>query len=122
MTSHARSLAALPEPEAHLLRPAGNCRLSRPRSRKGATLLLDIEEFSSDEQTFSQIAHRHRVKPGITGWAQINGSRGPVHTKEEVRERIRLDLEYVNRRSFWLDLYIMLMTAPCLLGDRHRAR
>jgi polysaccharide biosynthesis protein PslA len=67
-------------------------------------------------------AHRHRVKPGITGWAQINGSRGPIHTKEEVRERIRLDLEYVNRRSFWLDLYIMLMTAPCLLGDHHRAR
>ncbi|MBA3070097.1 MAG: exopolysaccharide biosynthesis polyprenyl glycosylphosphotransferase [Hyphomonas sp.] len=67
-------------------------------------------------------AHRHRVKPGITGWAQINGSRGPVHTKEEVRERIRLDLEYVNRSSFWLDLYIMLMTAPCLLGDRQQAR
>lgn len=67
-------------------------------------------------------AHRHRVKPGITGWAQINGSRGPVHSKEEVRDRIRLDLEYVNRSSFWLDLYIMIMTAPCLLGDRNRAR
>jgi exopolysaccharide biosynthesis polyprenyl glycosylphosphotransferase len=67
-------------------------------------------------------AHRHRVKPGITGWAQINGSRGPVHSKEEVRNRIRLDLEYVNRSSFWLDLYIMIMTAPCLLGDRNRAR
>ena len=67
-------------------------------------------------------AHRHRVKPGITGWAQINGSRGPLHSKEEVRNRIRLDLEYVNRSSFWLDLYIMIMTAPCLLGDRNRAR
>lgn len=62
-------------------------------------------------------AHRHRVKPGITGWAQINGSRGPVHTKELVRERVRLDMEYVNRSSFWFDLYIMIMTAPCLLGD-----
>ncbi|WP_291069351.1 sugar transferase [Hyphomonas sp.] len=70
----------------------------------------------------SQISHRHRVKPGITGWAQINGSRGSVHTKEEVRECIRLDLEYVNRRSFWFVFYIMLMTAPCLLGDPHRAR
>lgn len=67
-------------------------------------------------------AHRHRVKPGITGWAQIKGSRGPVHTKAEVRERIRLDLEYVNRSSFWLDLYIMFMTAPCLFGDRQNAR
>ena len=67
-------------------------------------------------------AHRHRVKPGITGWAQVNGSRGPVHTREEVRERIRLDLEYVNRSSFWFDIYIMLKTAPCLFGDRTRSR
>lgn len=67
-------------------------------------------------------AHRHRVKPGITGWAQINGSRGPVHSKEEVRERVRLDLEYVNRASFWFDLYILALTAPCLLGDRLRSR
>ena len=67
-------------------------------------------------------AHRHRVKPGITGWAQVNGSRGPVHTREEVRERVRLDMEYVNRSSFWFDVFIMLITAPCLLGDRKRAR
>ena len=67
-------------------------------------------------------AHRHRVKPGITGWAQINGSRGPVHTKEEVRARVELDMEYVNRASFWFDLYIMIMTAPCLLGDTQRDR
>jgi Undecaprenyl-phosphate glucose phosphotransferase len=70
----------------------------------------------------SDYAHRYRVKPGITGWAQINGSRGPVHTKQDVRERVRLDLEYLNRHSFWFDLWIMLMTAPCLLGDRMRER
>lgn len=67
-------------------------------------------------------AHRHRMKPGLTGWAQINGSRGPVHTTEGVRERVRLDMEYVNRASVWLDFYILLMTAPCLLGDASRAR
>lgn len=67
-------------------------------------------------------AHRHRVKPGITGWAQVNGSRGPVHTHEEVRERVRLDMEYVNRASFWFDVFIMLITAPCLLGDWKRDR
>ncbi|MEM1151148.1 MAG: exopolysaccharide biosynthesis polyprenyl glycosylphosphotransferase, partial [Pseudomonadota bacterium] len=67
-------------------------------------------------------AHRHRVKPGITGWAQINGSRGPLHTKQGVRERVQLDLEYVNRTSLWFDLYIMLMTAPCLFGDRKNDR
>lgn len=76
----------------------------------------EVQSFVSD------YAHRHRVKPGVTGWAQINGSRGPVHTGEGVRERIRLDMEYVNRASFWFDLYIMLATAPCLLGDwkKHR--
>lgn len=67
-------------------------------------------------------AHRHRVKPGITGWAQVNGSRGPVHSKSEVRERVAYDMEYVNRASFWFDFYIMVMTAPCLLGDTKRNR
>ena len=67
-------------------------------------------------------AHRHRVKPGITGWAQINGSRGPVHTKALVRDRVRLDMEYINRGSFWFDIYIMIMTAPCLLGDSGKQR
>lgn len=70
----------------------------------------------------SDYAHRHRVKPGLTGWAQVNGSRGPLHTKADVRERVRLDLEYVNRSSFWFDLYIMIITAPCLLGDKKRQR
>lgn len=70
----------------------------------------------------SDYAHRHRMKPGITGWAQINGSRGPVNTRAEVHERVQLDMEYINRASIGLDLYIMLMTAPCLLGDSKRNR
>jgi Undecaprenyl-phosphate glucose phosphotransferase len=69
-----------------------------------------------------EYAHRHRLKPGITGWAQINGSRGPVHTEEDVRERVRLDLEYIERASFWFDLWIILCTAPALLGDKLRVR
>lgn len=69
-----------------------------------------------------EYAHRHRVKPGITGWAQINGSRGPVPTRELVEERVRLDMEYINRASFWFDVYIMIMTAPVLLGDRTAQR
>jgi Undecaprenyl-phosphate glucose phosphotransferase len=67
-------------------------------------------------------AHRHRMKPGLTGWAQINGSRGPVHTADEVRTRVALDMDYVAKASVWLDLYIMLMTAPRLLGDYNRDR
>lgn len=73
-------------------------------------------------RTVGDYAHRHRMKPGMTGWAQVNGSRGPCHTPEEVRERVRLDMDYVNRASVWLDLWITLKTIPCLLGDRERSR
>jgi Undecaprenyl-phosphate glucose phosphotransferase len=67
-------------------------------------------------------AHRHRIKPGLTGWAAVNGSRGPVDTPEDVRRRVALDLEYVERRSLWLDVAIILRTAPCLLGDSGAVR
>ena len=67
-------------------------------------------------------AHRHRVKPGLTGWAAINGSRGPLHTPAEVQRRVALDVDYISRQSFGLDLKIMAMTLPQLLGDRHAIR
>ncbi|MDR7232004.1 Undecaprenyl-phosphate glucose phosphotransferase [Caulobacter sp. BE264] len=70
----------------------------------------------------AQYAHRHRMKPGVTGWAAIKGSRGPVDTPESVRLRVALDVEYIERQSFWLDLYIIVMTIPCLLGDRSAVR
>jgi len=88
----------------------------RPHAVGMAAEEIEVHEIVGD------YAHRHRMKPGITGWAQINGSRGPVHTREEVRERVELDMEYINRASFWFDLYIMVMTAPCLLGDSKRER
>lgn len=70
----------------------------------------------------AEYAHRHRMKPGLTGWAAIKGSRGPVDTPESVRLRVALDVEYIERQSFWLDLYIIVMTIPCLLGDRSTVR
>jgi len=69
-----------------------------------------------------EYAHRHRMKPGMTGWAAIHGSRGPVDTPESVRRRVELDVEYIQRQSFWLDLWIMLVTIPCLLGDSEAVR
>jgi lipopolysaccharide/colanic/teichoic acid biosynthesis glycosyltransferase len=57
------------------------------------------------------------VKPGITGWAQVNGSRGPIETPAAVRRRVRYDLEYVAKSSLWFDLRILMRTAPVLLGD-----
>lgn len=68
-------------------------------------------------QIVAEYAHRHRVKPGITGWAQVNGSRGPVTSTASVRRRVRYDLEYVARASLWLDLEILVRSVPVLLGD-----
>ncbi len=70
----------------------------------------------------AEYAWRHRMKPGMTGWAAIKGSRGPLHNPADVRRRVSLDIEYIERQSFWLDLYVMAMTIPCLLGDREAIR
>lgn len=67
-------------------------------------------------------AHRHRIKPGMTGWAAIKGSRGPLHSAADVRRRVQLDVDYIERQSFWLDLWIMMVTVPVLLGDRLAVR
>lgn len=67
-------------------------------------------------------AHRHRIKPGMTGWAAVNGSRGPLHTAQDVRRRVQLDIDYVERQSLWMDLWIMAVTVPVLLGDRAAVR
>lgn len=67
-------------------------------------------------------AHRHRIKPGMTGWAAIKGSRGPLHTAADVRRRVQLDVDYIERQSFWLDLWIIAVTLPVLLGDRMAIR
>lgn len=61
---------------------------------------------------------RHRVKPGITGWAQVNGYRGETKSPEEMRRRVELDLEYIDNWSLALDLKIWLRTP--LVGFMHR--
>ncbi|CAL4867166.1 hypothetical protein MMA231_01417 [Asticcacaulis sp. MM231] len=70
----------------------------------------------------AEYAWRHRMKPGVTGWAAIKGSRGPLDNADDVRRRIGLDVEYIERHSIWFDLYIMAMTIPCLLGDAKTVR
>ncbi len=54
--------------------------------------------------------HRHRVKPGITGWAQVNGLRGETPTIEAMHERVEHDLFYIENWSIWFDLWILLRT------------
>jgi Undecaprenyl-phosphate glucose phosphotransferase len=56
-------------------------------------------------------AHRHRVKPGITGWSQVNGARGATDTTAQLRRRVELDLHYIENWSLLLDLKILLLTS-----------
>ena len=96
----------------------GEMSLVGPRPHAIGMKTGDVES----SRLVSEYAHRHRMKPGMTGWAAINGSRGAVDTPELVRNRVALDVEYIERQSFWLDLYIMFMTIPCLLGDSETVR
>jgi lipopolysaccharide/colanic/teichoic acid biosynthesis glycosyltransferase len=58
---------------------------------------------------------RHRVKPGITGWAQINGWRGETDTSEKIQKRVEHDLYYIENWSILLDIYILALTPFALL-------
>jgi lipopolysaccharide/colanic/teichoic acid biosynthesis glycosyltransferase len=60
--------------------------------------------------------HRHRVKPGITGWAQVNGLRGEVDTLEKARTRVAYDLYYIEHWSPWFDLRILMKTVGIVLS------
>jgi putative colanic acid biosynthesis UDP-glucose lipid carrier transferase len=54
---------------------------------------------------------RHRVKPGITGWAQIHGYRGETDTVDKMAKRVQFDLHYIQNWSLWMDIRIILWTA-----------
>jgi len=66
----------------------------------------------------AQYENRHRVKPGITGWAQINGYRGPINTPYDMRRRLELDLEYIEHWNLLFDLKIL--TATLFIGFLHK--
>lgn len=61
-------------------------------------------------EIIDQYVHRHRVKPGITGWSQVNGARGATHTTAQLRRRVELDLHYIENWSLLLDLKILALT------------
>ncbi len=71
---------------------------------------------NSLRKSVSNYMVRSYVKPGITGWAQVNGWRGPTITDQEKNERINHDLWYIENWSFWLDIKIIFLT----LFGRHR--
>lgn len=67
------------------------------------------------EETVDGYFARHRVKPGMTGWAQINGWRGEVDTKEKIQQRVAFDISYIENWSIFFDLYIIAKTPFALL-------
>jgi Undecaprenyl-phosphate glucose phosphotransferase len=60
---------------------------------------------------------RHKVRPGITGWAQVNGFRGETDTVDKMTGRVKLDLEYLNNWSIWLDIRILIRTVLLIVRD-----
>ena len=68
------------------------------------------------QDAVSEYAMRHRVKPGITGWAQINGWRGETDTIEKIAKRVEYDIYYINHWSLILDLWIIVKTPFACIG------
>jgi Undecaprenyl-phosphate glucose phosphotransferase len=89
----------------------GNLSLVGPRPH---AVNAKAEERRYDEAVDGYFA-RHRVKPGITGWAQINGWRGETDTHEKIQRRVEHDLHYIENWSVLLDLTILVKTPLALL-------
>ncbi len=81
-----------------------------PEARAGGHLYFDA---------VSEYLARHRVKPGITGWAQVNGWRGPTETINQLEMRVMHDLYYIENWSFWLDLKILVKTVFVGFGGKN---
>jgi putative colanic acid biosysnthesis UDP-glucose lipid carrier transferase len=62
---------------------------------------------------------RHKVRPGLTGWAQVNGWRGETDTLDKMEKRVEFDLEYLRHWSLWFDLKIILLTVSRGFRDSH---
>jgi len=77
-------------------------------AKAGGKLYYDVVE---------RYAARHRVKPGITGWAQVNGWRGETDTVGKLEKRVEYDLFYIDNWSIWFDLLIIAKTAMILFRD-----
>jgi Undecaprenyl-phosphate glucose phosphotransferase len=79
-----------------------------PNTKAASRLFQDV---------VADYARRHRVKPGITGWAQVNGWRGETTTEEAIEQRVLHDLHYIQNWSLARDLRILLMTVVRIYGD-----
>lgn len=95
---------------------------------KGDLSLVGPRPHAAKGQSHHRLYHdvvdgyfaRHRVKPGVTGWAQINGWRGEIDTDEKIQRRTEFDFYYIENWSLWFDLKILMLT-PIRLLDTENA-
>ena len=91
----------------------GNMSIVGPRPH----MLLHTEEYS---KIIDKFMVRHLVKPGITGWAQVNGYRGATQDVKKMLKRVRYDVWYIENWTFFLDIQIIILTAVNMLrGDKN---
>jgi len=72
------------------------------------------------EKAVRNYSRRHRIKPGITGWAQVNGHRGPTETSIKLADRVDYDIHYMENYSLLFDLLILFKTIGAVIR-RHNA-
>ena len=80
--------------------------------------LVAIPSLSRQEGVIADYALRHHVRPGLTGWAQVNGARGEIEALGDMSRRVELDLWYIANWSVWLDLKILAKTLFVIWGQR----
>ena len=78
--------------------------------------LAHNDEYSKLIENYSG---RHKVKPGITGWAQVNGLRGETSETKQMANRVRFDLEYIDNWSLWFDAKILVLTVAAVLFPKN---
>jgi putative colanic acid biosynthesis UDP-glucose lipid carrier transferase len=77
---------------------------------------IELNEIS--EKVIENYTLRYLVKPGVTGWAQVSGFRGPTQTGDAMQGRVNHDIWYIQNWSLWLDAKIILLTLKCAFwGD-----
>lgn len=95
----------------------GELSIVGPRPHATGAKAANVLYYEAVEGYFA----RHKVKPGITGWAQVNGWRGETDTLDKIMQRVNHDLYYIEHWSLVLDLYILVMTPLSLIRSRHNA-
>lgn len=83
----------------------------RPHALMTRTHGRNLDEWVAD------YAARHRVKPGMTGWAQVHGFRGELNSVQKLQNRVDYDIAYIDRWTIWLDIYIIWKTILVVFRD-----